>query len=154
MSTLPEWMQWLQGIALVAIPTIGAWIAYQQVRLGKAKLNLDLYDRRFAVFAACRKLLATGIQHGDVRPSDLQAFYVATADTIFLFDQQMDDYVDGFGETFRLLGRLNDEMNRDNPDATAHARYAEERAAHFQAITTKHKELREKFKPFLKLGML
>jgi len=147
-------MQWLQGIALVTIPAIGAWIAYQQVGLGKAKLNLDLYDRRFAVYAACRKLMATGIQNGDVRPIDLQAFYVDTADTVFLFDQQMDHYIDGFGEMFRSLGRLNDEINRDNPDAAAHVRYAEEREALFETITTKHRELRERFAPFLKLGLL
>jgi hypothetical protein len=58
---LPLWLQYLQAVALVLIPIIGAWIAWQQVRIARAKLHFDLYKKRFAVFEAARRLIAEAI---------------------------------------------------------------------------------------------
>jgi len=34
---------------VIAISGLGAWIAFKQVKIATAKLNLDLYDRRFKI---------------------------------------------------------------------------------------------------------
>src|SRR5437868_2082412 len=93
MYTLPWWMQWLQVFALIAIPAVGAWLAFKQVGIAAAKLNLDLYDKRFATFEATRTLLVAVLQHGDIQQKDLDEFNLKVADAIFLFDEDIEKYL-------------------------------------------------------------
>jgi hypothetical protein len=57
MYYLPWWMQWAQAIGIGIISAAGVFIAYKQSRIATAKLNLDLYDRRFRVYDAARALI-------------------------------------------------------------------------------------------------
>jgi hypothetical protein len=93
MTSLPQWLQWAQAIALVCIPLIGALLAWQQVRVAYAKLQLDLYDRRFAVFDAARRLLLEVARERTASPEGLVAFIVATADANFLFNDEINTYL-------------------------------------------------------------
>jgi hypothetical protein len=68
MYYLPWWMQWAQAIALILLSSVGAWIAVKQMRIATAKLNLDLYDRRFKVFEAGRRFLGYFMLEGAVNP--------------------------------------------------------------------------------------
>jgi hypothetical protein len=63
---LPLWIQWPQAILILLISCLGSWIAYKQVRIATAKLNLDLYDRRFKVFDAARKFANIGLWDADI----------------------------------------------------------------------------------------
>ena len=56
-AMIPWWLQYLQTFALIAIPAVGACLAWQQVQIARVKLQHDLYDRRYRVFEATRKLL-------------------------------------------------------------------------------------------------
>ncbi len=51
---VPEWMQWLQAlgptISSVVIGSIAAYVAWRQWRTAQDKIQLDLFDRRFALF--------------------------------------------------------------------------------------------------------
>ena len=83
---LPLWMQYLQAVALLLLPAIGAWIAWQQVQIARVKLQHDLYDRRFAIFNAARKLLLEVTTHGDISDHSVNEYVIATADAVFLLD--------------------------------------------------------------------
>jgi hypothetical protein len=90
------WLQILQAFALLAISAAGAVLAWQQVRIADAKLQHDLYDRRFKVFDATRRMLASTpptLEHG-FRPENLGAFVADTADAIFLFDDEIAKYLE------------------------------------------------------------
>jgi hypothetical protein len=60
-NQLPLWLQYGQalGAPLLAgvIGVVGTWIALQQMRLARVKVQHDTYDRKFAVFVAVRSLL-------------------------------------------------------------------------------------------------
>jgi hypothetical protein len=62
-AMIPWWLQDLQTFALIAIPAVGACLAWQQVQIARVKLQHDLYDRRYRVFEATRKLLAETLVH-------------------------------------------------------------------------------------------
>jgi hypothetical protein len=62
MYYLPWWMQWAQAIALIVISCLGSWIAYKQARIAAAKLNFDLYQKRFDVFEGARRLVTVTMQ--------------------------------------------------------------------------------------------
>src|SRR4029453_13479538 len=60
-------------------------IAWQQWRVAKNKLRLELFDRRYKVYDATRKFLAGILRDGRFTNSDLFEFYAGTSDAEFLF---------------------------------------------------------------------
>jgi hypothetical protein len=74
---LPVWIEWLQALAVPVIACVGAWIALQQMRLARVKLQHDTYDRKHTVFVAVRSLLTVvaGLKRA---PSleDMRAFII------------------------------------------------------------------------------
>jgi len=71
-----------------------AYVAYQQYRLGRAKFKLDLFEKRFAVFDATRKLLGAMVSDGPGELEKVYEFRVAVADAPFLFCSDVTDYLD------------------------------------------------------------
>lgn len=149
--TLPFWLQYLQASALIAIPAIGAWLAWQQVQIARIKLQHDLYDRRYRVFDATRRMLANVCAKGSISGEDLRTFTISTGDAIFLFDDDLAKYLDQemtpHLRALILIGNVIDDV------------YVEERRAEIETEKFDHLKwlneqltgLADKFKPFLKL---
>ena len=152
---LPGWMQWAQAIALLVIPVVGALIAYKQWLIAAAKLNLDLYDRRFAVFEAARTLLLGVLQNGVTFSKDLNAFHVGIADAGFLLNDDIEKYFDQLSKKvwqLTILLQQKTSLEQSNADDDARAKAADQMATAFTAIQKELPTLVAKFKPFLKLG--
>src|SRR6266536_2186582 len=76
----------------VLVALFAAWIALQQYRVARNKLKLDLFEKRFSVFAGTRKFLSLQLQKGDVALDDL--FYRASiAEADFLFEEDLVKYL-------------------------------------------------------------
>ena len=99
MYYLPWWMQWAQATALIIISCLGSWIAFKQARIAAAKLNLDLYDKRFKVFEAGRHFLGQFLVHGTIRLQEITELSVGSADAVFLFGDEVVEYLDGLRKT-------------------------------------------------------
>jgi len=148
---LPWWMQWAQAIALIAISCLGSWIAYKQVRIGTAKLNLDLYEKRFSVFDAARKYLREFAMEGKITLDMLNAFVLGTGQTVFLFEDDVKDYIEHLrkitvshrGLQVSLKSADNNEERRS--EIAARMSEIESELAHA------YPKLVELFKPYLKL---
>jgi hypothetical protein len=91
---LPLWVQWAQAILILVISGLGAWIAYKQVQIATAKLNLDLYDKRFEVFEAARNLVVHVLQEGRVDLHEINRFNVGVLDAVFLFEEDVVSYLE------------------------------------------------------------
>jgi hypothetical protein len=65
------------------VAAIVAWIAYQQFRLAREKFKLDLFEKRFAVYSAARKLLSIIAQKANIENKDLFEFLRDTHDSYF-----------------------------------------------------------------------
>lgn len=90
---LPDWVQVLQALAVPVIAGVGAWVAIQQMRIARVKLQHDLYDRRYAVFQAVRRFLDEMVVNKMVSPDTLRPFIVGTADAEFLFPDELATYL-------------------------------------------------------------
>jgi hypothetical protein len=90
---LPGWVQILQALAVPLIATVGAWVAVQQMRIAKIKLQHDLYDRRYAVFQAVRQFLDETVANLLVSRDILHSFVIGTADAEFLFPDELAAYL-------------------------------------------------------------
>jgi hypothetical protein len=80
-------------IATLIVGLIVGYIAWQQWQVSKAKLRLDLFDRRYKVYDATRKFLAVIMREATFSDSQLFEFYAGTSDAEFLFDADIVDYL-------------------------------------------------------------
>lgn len=89
----------MDGLALLVIAALGAWIAYRQLVTARTKLQLDLYEKRLPVLQAARVFLSAIATKGTMTDEALIAFTRAIGNARFLFDEELDGYLAGcFGE--------------------------------------------------------
>jgi hypothetical protein len=149
---MPLWVQWTQAILILALSCLGAWIAYQQVKIGKAKLNLDLYDRRYKVFDAARLFADTARWSlGEISQEALNAFHIGVIDAVFLFDEEMVSYLDQFGRKVFEMRQLRVQMERASLQEQR-VKFGNELGQQGMLVAAELNLLVEKFKPYLKLG--
>jgi hypothetical protein len=153
---LPWWLQDVQAVAVVLIALIGAWIAYQQMHIAAVRLRFDLYQKRYAVFEAARRLLAEVKKHPTGLDFDLEAYDLGTADAVFLF-LHTDDLSNYLGELREhainlrdLNKRLFPPMNFGTVAADDEKRLSEERNKELDWFGNQTTELVKQFKPFLR----
>src|SRR5271166_908276 len=148
---VPLWLQYLQVLAVLLVPAIGAWIAWRQVQIARVKLQHDLYDRRFAVFEAARKLLVEVITHGDVSNNSLTTYAIATADAIFLLDDpKLCEHLKEIRKRSSILHTIKFTME-PLPAGDQKAALSKQASEHLLWLNDQLDVLVEHFKPFLML---
>jgi hypothetical protein len=65
-----------------------------QRRIAAARLNFDLYEKRYAVFEVARRLLRGVVQRDYIDAKEVIDFNIETADAPFLFEQDIVNYLD------------------------------------------------------------
>lgn len=95
-------------VALV-IGCIAAYVAYQQYRVARAKLNQDLFDRRYEVFHVVWEYLSYVAQHGPPLPQGEQASAFANIipKAEFLFGEDFTKYLRTVVEKTAQLRAIN-----------------------------------------------
>jgi uncharacterized protein (DUF4415 family) len=150
---LPWWMQWLQAIAIIGIAGLGARIAYKQAIIAEGKLKLDLFEKRFKVFDAARNALVEVFRNGDIRTKDLDEYDAGVLDAVFLFNEEIESYLEGLRKEMAGLYFINRQLERAGDDDKKRAKYADAASNKLTALTDELQKLKERFKPFLKLGL-
>jgi hypothetical protein len=73
---------------------VQAQIAQQQADLAAIRLQHDLFDRRFEIYEACQTLLNEVLINGNISDEKFDSFFQATRKVVFLFDQDITDYIE------------------------------------------------------------
>src|SRR6266481_1176476 len=151
-SQLPLWVQYTQalGAPLLAlvIAAVGAWVACQQVKIARAKLQHDLYDKRFAVFQAARQLLAEVMTHAGVTDDQIRSYVVGTADAVFLLNDDISKYLRELREQAIVLQTISETL-APLPVGDERTGWANAKARTLTGLMEQLDVLVEKFKPFL-----
>lgn len=113
---LPRWLLWItaltplfQFLGTVAIGVAAAYIARGQWRTNQAKLKLDLYDRRLAVYEASMKFVLGLTTNAMVDADATRQFLVATRQAPFLFDDtSLPDYLAKLAHEAQRLNMIAD----------------------------------------------
>jgi hypothetical protein len=75
------------------VAVIVAWVGFQQYLLAREKFKLDLFEKRFAVYKATQKFLVS-LGSSEFGYDNTVQFLRDTQDAVFLFDQEIVDYLD------------------------------------------------------------
>ena len=81
-----------KGLTLLIGTGVGV-VSYQQFRLAREKFKLDLFEKRFSVFAAARRLLTVVLSEANVTLPHLFEYRAAVAEATFLFGKDITDYL-------------------------------------------------------------
>lgn len=111
-----------------AVPScLMAWIAWQQKHVAAQKLKLDLFDRRYRVFDATRKMLEIIVINRQVKPPEILEFRIATSDSQFLFGNDVIRFVEDLAKMANDLGHIQVQIQEEP--------VGPERHQHFEAKT-------------------
>lgn len=115
MMTTPYWIAVLSALLTPVVAVLLGYLAYLQFRLGREKLNVDLYDKRFAVFSVTRMfLIDTGLsitRHRD--ESDVLKYQSVVANAAFLFNAEIAAFVHEIYERAQRIINLKRKLGQD-----------------------------------------
>src|SRR5260221_10454696 len=83
------------GLLTPLLAIVATYIAYQQWRTNRIKLQHDLYDRRFAIYAALTNFLAqTQLEVHTVNYNSIIPFGQKVKESYFLFPKDISSYLE------------------------------------------------------------
>jgi hypothetical protein len=133
-------------IALIAVI-----IAVQQWRTARAKLKLDLFDKRFVVYDGARAFIGAVTTSGKVKDEELVTFLISTREARWLLSKDVQRYLkEQIYDPALGLQNLNDNF----PSITmekARAKNLSLQTKIKQTIRGQYEELEKVFAPFLQL---
>ncbi len=130
------------------IAAFAAYVAYRQHRLGKEKFKLDLFEKRYRVFAATRLLLTHVLQNGNVTLPELFEYRAGIGEASFLFSSDLVEYLE---EIYRHALKLHTdhESVAPLPRGDERSRLAEEICTGTGWLTDQLPELKKRFAPYM-----
>jgi len=136
-------------LVTVLIAVFATYVAYRQYALGREKFKLDLFDKRFAVFAATRRFLTHVLQQANVSMEQLFEYRAGVAEATFLFDDGIVDYLKSIDErALRLWASM--ETMKPLPVGEARTTAAREVSEAVQWLADQLPELKIRFAPYLR----
>lgn len=162
-----DWYQFLKDFAGPAATMIAAFAALSvtayfachqkrsaedQAHTAREKLRHDLYDRRYRVFDAARRLLAQIASQRIASDEDLRRFVIDTGDAMFLFDDDMDAHLKEIRSRAQKLQTL-DSLMEPMPVGPQRTSFVNKREEQFTWLVSQLDGLVDTFKPFLKLNL-
>jgi hypothetical protein len=101
------------GLATLVVGGIGLRIAYHQLKVARAKLKLDRYERRYSVFQKAWEILSETV----IRGTRERNWGLATPfnnflpEAAFLFGPEVSDYLNQCSRNWAELHGLQEEQN-------------------------------------------
>jgi hypothetical protein len=141
-------------IAAFAAVRVTAYFAKEQADIAREKLCHDLYERRYRVFDATRKLLCEVAVHRRASDDDLRAFIIGTGDAVFLFNDDLSGHLVEIRDHAQKLQSLVDLLNNLTvlPVGDQRTQAVKESSQLSEWLVDQLQGgLVDKFKPFLKL---
>jgi hypothetical protein len=143
------WWAIFQGLCLVLVTVAGVYIAWRQHKTARAKLQLDLYDKRYGVFQAVKRLLAEVGRTGTASLETMIDFDQGTADADFMFGDEVTTYIAimrARGFKLHQYGNVVADMRHPN-----RARAIDAQANELLWFMQQYNEMRGVFRPFMTL---
>jgi hypothetical protein len=147
----------VQAALVPVIALLASYIAYRQARTAELKRKQDLYQMRMETYHALRDFMISIQQKDALDFENLTTFTQKTTESYFLFDEEIDGYLEELRnkamEHWRL-GRQREKLmeKEDDPRITQKIKaYAEEEVEISVWISKQLKEAKMKFSPFLRL---
>ena len=137
------------------IAVITTYIAWQQWKTSKQKLNLDRYDRRLRVYEEVRKILSIIFRDAKVSTDDLLKFRTSVSEADFLFGAEVPAYIDEIYKRGLNLWRWNQEYRdytQEYKEGYDHKKVVDEMHKELTWLVSQFEPAKELFKKYLDIS--
>lgn len=153
----PTWRWWFADIdfwkgVTILVGMFAVYVAYQQLRTARAKFKLDLFEKRFQVFAGTRKFLSMILQKANVDLGALFDYRAAIGEASFLFGNHLTDYLAEIDRRALHLHTLHETME-PLPRGDERSRLANEISEELKWLIDQLPELKKRFGPYMRFGV-
>jgi len=142
----------INGLGLLVIAGFGSYVAYQQHRTSRARLKLDLFEKRFAVFDRARKFLTVVTQNGaaelDAQLDAIFEYRASIGEASFLFTPDTVEYLESIYQHALKLHTAQRTMN-ELPVGDERSRLPAKLSSERQWLADQLPELKSVFAPYL-----
>ena len=120
MSCEKDWVDISAALLTPVVAIIGIWIAIQQMKINKTRINHELFDRKYLMYEATQRFIDSVSQKLLIDPDDYHHFYVETKGALFIFNQEIVSYIDKVIDNAinfkEAIASKDDEMEREIVD--------------------------------------
>lgn len=151
MTCNPHWTTYLSALLVPIIAVLGIAIAYRQWRTAQNKLKLDLFEKRFGVYDAACRFLASIMTRGKVLDGVTHQFIVGTREAKWLLNSDIAEYLNKqlYHKALQLQGL--DAVLEGLPVGPERVANVKEQGELKDWMLQQYKVLDEMFFPFLRL---
>ena len=156
-NEFPYWVSFTQAVGPTIVAIVAAGIAsliqYNQWKTAKAKLAIDLFERRFVVYEATRKLVSALLQKTKMHDDEHREFINKTWHAKFLFDREFCKYIENFRFIAINLNLYHEtyEQRMNDPDR---GKIIKEHYDRLNYVMNESQKLEERFLPYLDLSKI
>lgn len=84
---------WSQALLTPVIAVTGIYVSWRQWRTNSQKLRYDLFEKRYAIYEAAVKFIASMMREGKPSQEAQNAFLVGTQGSKLLFGREVEEYL-------------------------------------------------------------
>jgi hypothetical protein len=137
------------------IAIVATYIAWQQWKTNRQKLNLERYDRRLHVYEEVRKILSIIMRDAKASTEDLLKFRTSVSEADFLFGPDIPEYIDEIYKRGISLWRWCQEYQdciRDKQKGYDQKKVVDEMNKELRWLSEQFEPAKEKFKKYLDIS--
>ncbi|MEK7723885.1 MAG: hypothetical protein AAB336_06020 [Acidobacteriota bacterium] len=141
-----------QGLLTPVIAIVTCYIAYQQWKTNRDKLNLDRYERRLEVYKEVISFISIGIREANYENNELMSFKPKVSEADFLFGEEIPKYINELQKRAVNLSYWNKEyrdFTQSKPENYDHEKVVEGKHTELVWISSQLEPARKLFKKYL-----
>ena len=150
-----EILELSKALLTPVIAVITTYIAWQQWKTNRQKLNLDRYDRRLRIYQEVIRILSIILRDAKASTEDLLKFRTSVSEADFLFGPEIPKFIDEVYSHGLKLWRWNQEYRdhtKEAPKNYDHKKVVDEMHKELTWLTEQFEPAKEKFKKYLDIS--
>jgi hypothetical protein len=144
---------WSQALLTPVIAVTGIYVSWRQWRTNSQKLRYDLFEKRYAIYEAAVKFIASMMREGKPSQEAQNAFLVGTQGSKLLFGREVEEYLHSL-----WVDAVEMEMHQaifsDLPVGKDRTMHVEAAAEIKKKLPDHFRRLDEKFFPYINLASI
>jgi hypothetical protein len=141
--------EYIFTIITIMIGVFVAYTGYNQYRLSKEKFKLDTFDKRYGIYKNTQVFLTKIFRDAKIEMKDIFEFRAGTQDSIFLFKEDIPDYLENIDKKARDLLEIHMRLE-GVPKGKERSKMCREQTNLLHWLNSQLPELKNKFAPYLK----
>lgn len=149
---MDEILRIFQGLLTPVIGIIALYIAWQQAKTNRDKLNLDRYEKRLKIYKEVVRFIQIGCTKANYNADELMNFKPNVSEADFLFGEEISNYIDELQKRAVNLSVWNEEYrdySQPKPEGYDHQEVVSEKHKELKWISSQIEQSRILFKKYL-----